>query len=311
MKPHQQDGQTGTGAPGSINDVVYRDARYLLGRENGVPCLIAGCRKFKLTCHPYEPCLYITDEHGVLTAVHNAFDPGVLLDAFRAGNTVTSITGREYTAEDFCRMAEYAAGRVDLQIDDAERALGARKEPDKQKEPRKAADGGKAEENRIAEGGVFCTLLEEYPDSAVDICIVKDALPFRGYESHWRALLYAARRIFIDEDDIALWHYDVGKANGARIPAKDLFAPEQTREDLNFRSAFCAPPYGRIYTDADFEKLCRTLFPQGFEQLEVYTWSTDWSEYFDDGHEWWGTLCLTVYDGALDRFTVIFASATD
>ena len=34
-------------------------------------------------------------------------------------------------------------------------------------------------------------------------------------------------------------------------------------------------------------------------------------EYFDEGHEWWGALCLTVYDKTLDRFVVIMASATD
>lgn len=53
------------------------------------------------------------------------------------------------------------------------------------------------------------------------------------------------------------------------------------------------------------------LFPNGTDQLEVYEWTTDWSDYFDEGHEWWGTLCLTVYDKSLDRFVVIMASATD
>jgi len=53
------------------------------------------------------------------------------------------------------------------------------------------------------------------------------------------------------------------------------------------------------------------LFPKGKEGLEVYEWTTDWTEYFDEGHEWWGTLCLTVYDKLLDRMVVIMASATD
>ena len=53
------------------------------------------------------------------------------------------------------------------------------------------------------------------------------------------------------------------------------------------------------------------LFPAGADDLEVYRWTTDWSNLFDDGREWWGTLCLTVYDWTLERFTVIMASATD
>ena len=54
-----------------------------------------------------------------------------------------------------------------------------------------------------------------------------------------------------------------------------------------------------------------TLFPNGTDKLEVYEWTTDWSDYFDEGHEWWGALCLTVYDQTLERFVIIMASATD
>ena len=53
------------------------------------------------------------------------------------------------------------------------------------------------------------------------------------------------------------------------------------------------------------------FFPNGTGDLEVYEWTTDWSDCFDEGHEWWGALCLTVYDKTLDRFAVIMASATD
>ncbi|MBR1842280.1 MAG: hypothetical protein IJ788_03280, partial [Oscillospiraceae bacterium] len=49
----------------------------------------------------------------------------------------------------------------------------------------------------------------------------------------------------------------------------------------------------------------------GTDGLEVFEWTTDWSDYFDEGHEWWGALCFTVYDKTLDRFAVIMASATD
>lgn len=53
------------------------------------------------------------------------------------------------------------------------------------------------------------------------------------------------------------------------------------------------------------------LFPKGVQDTEIYCWSHDWSEYFDDGNEWWGCMYHTVYDRAMDRFTVIAASATD
>ena len=61
----------------------------------------------------------------------------------------------------------------------------------------------------------------------------------------------------------------------------------------------------------DFDRVNAALFPNGTNELEVYEWTTDWSDYFDEGHEWWGALCFTVYDKTLDRFAVIMASATD
>ena len=67
-------------------------------------------------------------ENGVLTAVHNAFDPSYVIEAFYNGQTVTSITGYEYSAIDFCRMVEYAAYSVDINIDGAEKIFPKKKE---------------------------------------------------------------------------------------------------------------------------------------------------------------------------------------
>lgn len=108
------------------NSVVYSDKRYVLEWVDDYPFLSVDGRKYRLTCHPYEPCLYITDEEGKKTAVHNSFDPDCVLELFRSGKTVRSITGREYKAKDFCRMVEYAAGRYDIGIDDAEKVFPAK-----------------------------------------------------------------------------------------------------------------------------------------------------------------------------------------
>ena len=45
--------------------------------------------------------------------------------------------------------------------------------------------------------------------------------------------------------------------------------------------------------------------------LEILSWNDDWSNYFDDGKEWWGTACWSVYDRRADTFTVIGASLSD
>ena len=65
------------------------------------------------------------------------------------------------------------------------------------------------------------------------------------------------------------------------------------------------------YGPDDFRKVNAALFPLGTDGLEVYEWTTDWSNLFDDGHEWWGAACWSVYDKRMDRYVVMLASETD
>lgn len=296
---------------------VYRDGRYVLGREDGVPYMTAAGEKFTLSCHPYEPCLYITDKNGNMTAVHNAFDPSSVLWAFSKGMTVTSITGREYDALDFCKMVEYAEGMFNIGIDEAEKVFGdspKKKNPEPKKNEEKPPVGEKPprpEADLIISDEKVASVLKEYPDIVVDYCIVKNEEFGRGRNAHWFALLWASRALFIDDDDEVIWRSDVAKADGVPIGTGELFAPVAESGKLNYRTAFLRPPHENGYTNADFARVNTALFPKGTDGLEVYSWTTDWTEYFDEGREWWGTLCLTVYDKNLDRYVVIMASATD
>ena len=163
----------------------------------------------------------------------------------------------------------------------------------------------------------FLKLIEEYPDNVCDYCLVSaqnkyaktnGTFPYCGVNSHRLALECAARELF---DDGKEWSFNIKTAKCRKLSNKALFAPANSDKWLNYRKAFLCPPYENFYTDADFERVNAVLFPGGEDGLEVYRWTTDWSEYFDEGHEWWGALCLTVYDKTLDRFVVIMASATD
>lgn len=76
--------------------------------------------------------------------------------------------------------------------------------------------------------------------------------------------------------------------------------------------AFSEPPYGISYTKEDFHKINDILFPIPFRNdLEIYCWNDDFSNYFDDGKEWWGTALWSIYDKWMNRFVVIGASLTD
>ncbi len=162
-------------------------------------------------------------------------------------------------------------------------------------------DGQTAKEGRDP----FYELIAEYPDLAVDYCIVDDGQSYCGYESHRRALDTAFGRLCEE------WEGDPVRAVGKKISAQEQFSSNYPEGKLNYRKAFLYPPHGNGYSGRDFVRVNAALFPKGTEGLEVYEWSTDWSDYFDDGHEWWGTLCLTVYDRSCGRFAVIMASATD
>ena len=297
------------------NRTVYSDDRYTLGKEDGLPFIIIDGRRYMLTCHPYEPCLYITDELGVMTAVHNSFDPDSVLYEFSGGRTVTSITGREYNAADFCRMVEYASGMVDIHIDYAERVFGnqpKKKNPQPQKKEKASYDGKENHPgaDRVVENDPAYDIIAQYPDNVVDYCIVQSDHGCKGRNEHWMALVWASRKLFIDFDDEVIWHYDAARTDAAPISVAELFAPI-AEDKMNYRKAFLHPPYPNGYTDADFDRVNAALFPNGTDELEVFEWTTGWSEYFDEGHEWWGTLCLTVLDKTLDRIVVILASATD
>ena len=154
----------------------------------------------------------------------------------------------------------------------------------------------------------FFSLISNYPDCVIDYYIAKFCEQYKGCESHWTALMEAALHII--GNDIGI-NFNIGTIKAKSISAEELLASADKNGELNYRTAFLHPPHGNSYTNKDFDKVNAVLFPNGTDCLEIFKWTTDWSDYFDDGHEWWGTLCLTVYDKKADRFVIIMASATD
>ena len=191
----------------------------------------------------------------------------------------------------------------------------------------------------------FYGLLKLYDDCVIDYCLLQCDTPYQGEESHRRALELSIQILQAREADYYELKYDIDQAKAIRIEAETLlYAPRLLRRDyygnafydcewecqntgdkIPYWYAFLEPPHGasfgyvknhryikkRDYEPEDFQKLNQVLFPNGSDTLEVYEWSTDWTNYFDDGHEWWGASCWTVYDTSLNRFVVIMASATD
>ncbi len=75
--------------------------------------------------------------------------------------------------------------------------------------------------------------------------------------------------------------------------------------------AVMEPVHGRRNKPEDFKKVNEVLFPNGTEALDIYEWTTDWSDFFDAGHEWYGACCWSIYDKSINRYVVMLVSATD
>lgn len=162
----------------------------------------------------------------------------------------------------------------------------------------------------------FYGIIETYDRCVIDYCLMEDDAPHNGFCSHKAAIHFAMDKLnerYID-DEFSVWSIEIDKANAERIDAVSLIYAPDVREkngQISYRYAFLEPPYGTEYDKADFDNINNMLFPNGAESLEIYEWTTDWSDYFDAGHEWWGAACWSVYDKSLNRYVVIMVSATD
>ncbi|MDF1660714.1 MAG: hypothetical protein P1V97_03025 [Planctomycetota bacterium] len=83
-----------------------------------------------------------------------------------------------------------------------------------------------------------------------------------------------------------------------------------------FAYALSNPPYNMRYSDPCefntlFQGLCFALFGGLSEELIIYRWDTNWSNYFDAGREWWGTFLWTIQRPGSSSISVIAGSTTD
>ena len=193
----------------------------------------------------------------------------------------------------------------------------------------------------------FYKMMDGYEDCIIDYCIMKEEIPYRGERSHEDAIRFAMLKVMertfrkpygaeiacdqCGSEEIFPWSIDIEKAKAKAIDASTLFyAPKTMRtnsagqrlydgnlpdfyrgERIPYWYAFLEPPHTPEYGLEDFHRVNAALFPEGVDKLESYEWTTDWSNYFDAGHEWWGTACWSIYDKCLNRYVVIMASTTD
>lgn len=110
------------------NMIVYLDERYALIQERQRVCYIDQGRCYRLSYHPYEPCIYIDMGNSAPLVLHNSFDPYRVVESFALGKTVTSISDRVYNGRIFCEMLEVMIENyVDVDLSLVEGLIAVRK----------------------------------------------------------------------------------------------------------------------------------------------------------------------------------------
>ena len=183
----------------------------------------------------------------------------------------------------------------------------------------------------------------------VEYHLLADDQPYQGLRSHIEALTVVFDRLtengienqkkakerFGDEtaDKLYPWIYDIGKARAKLLDPNEFFyCPNILKKDhygnvfydaewrpndencgttVPYWYALLEPVQGGRNKPEDFREVNEALFPKGTDALDIYEWSTDWSNIFDAGHEWYGACCWSIYDKKMNRYAVLLVSATD
>ena len=183
----------------------------------------------------------------------------------------------------------------------------------------------------------------------VDYHLLSDDRPYDGLMSHREALEVVfdelekrdledqikASEMFGDKiaDKLHPWINDIDKAQSIILDPQEFFyCPNIVKTDyygniwydaewepndkncgttVPYWYAVLEPVHGRRNKPEDFKKVNEVLFPNGTDALDIYEWTTDWADYFDAGHEWYGACCWSIYDKAMNRYVVMLVSSTD
>lgn len=177
----------------------------------------------------------------------------------------------------------------------------------------------------------YKTMEEKYSELLLDYVLLSFDEEYQGEASHKKAVIEAISvlnsrirvgnslkhpQFYIEEERMNCVECDVEDFfyednNGWKVTSEKTRL-RKTPDRMNYWLAFSEPPYDVPYTKEDFHKINYLLFPVSYRNdLEIYNWNDDFSNYFDDGKEWWGTALWSIYDKWMNRFVIIGASLTD
>lgn len=113
------------------------------------------------------------------------------------------------------------------------------------------------------------------------------------------------------------WALEPERAVGTKIRWRQFTGEEEgdPHAGNSFTALFAYPPHGLGLKEEEIELLLETSFRELMPALDVepvvYSWTTDWADYFKDGLEWWGAALWTIGCDHGGAVIVIAVSATD
>jgi hypothetical protein len=122
-------------------------------------------------------------------------------------------------------------------------------------------------------------------------------------------------RLRLDEAKLAgqriRWRTFWGGCAEAQLPVGSH--ARSMSELKSYQRAFFAPPYGRKGSPQELtENFIAINRHLGISPgAQVWSWSKNWSNFFDAGNEWWGAFYWTLRRPGSQRYTVVCASTTD
>lgn len=293
-------------------EMIYQSKNaFLVCREDQM-VLVSNGMDYLLSSHPYEPCLYVKIEDQLVAIIHHFLTVDEMEYLAKSQGKMRMITGKEYDISKVCQLILCA---IECGIGEADISYLEKKCENVKKEV--------AEENPLWKELVedsFYLEYQKYPDCVLDYCILQKETSGHEEKDHKEAVLFAMQqwsKRLKEEYEMEITCAPE-KMKSTKVETEDFFK-EPLKENENVDESlvkpywylFLKPPHENFYSLEDFRKINRLLFPMGTEHLEILEWSTDWSNYFEEGLEWWGARCVSIYDKEKKRFVVIGASATD
>lgn len=178
----------------------------------------------------------------------------------------------------------------------------------------------------INEHSAYELLKDKYARVCLDYVILSSDEEYNGAETHKKAIIEAFQILnkrFASYDYCVDITPDKLRAEQSSIHELLELPPENSYigrakgerhfsipDPIPYWYAFLEPPHGTPYLISDFIAFNDILFPNK-DAVEVYRWNDDFSNYFDDGKEWWGTGLWTAFDKKSLVAVVIGASLTD